>query len=312
MRSFWTVLLAALVFVSAPAHAQKTYIAVGDSLAFGFKSINPQSPNSTPVGGAGFAGYAGLYRQTLQAQTGTAYTLVNLGIVGETSGSVFATGLAGGTPNSALNSNYASGSPSQADLLDALLTGPSASVGVVTIQVGANDVIQALETGQDPALAIAAVQANYNTLLSRIRADKGGGALSNITIVGYYDPFANLSPTSPYAYLRALSPGLTASLNSVLLGEATQFGTRFVDLSAPFAAHLADYDNYVLANSAQDALPPPPGFTAPAPNDHPTDLGYALIAQQLAAPEPSAWTAFAVAASGLGLLLLRARCRRAQ
>jgi len=178
--------------------------------------------------------------------------------------------------------------------------------------VGANDVIQALETGQDPALAIAAVQANYNTLLGRIRTDEGGGVLSNVAIVGYYDPFANLSPTSPYAQLRLLSPGLTANLNAVLLSEATQFGARFVDLSAPFAAHITDYDSYVLANSSQDALPPPPGSTIPAPNDHPTNLGYALIAQQLAAPEPSAWTALGVAAAGLGLLLARARRKRAQ
>lgn len=304
-------LLAALLCAPQAASAQKTYIAVGDSLAFGFKSFNPPSSNYTPVGGTGFTGYAGLYRQTLQTQTGQAYSLVNLGIVGETSGSVLAASLHGGTPNSGLNSNYASTNPSQAALLDSLLTGPGSTVGVITIQVGANDVLEAEEQGQNPALAIAAVQANYNTFLTRIKADEGGAALSNVTIIGYYDPFANLSPTSPYAQLRLLSPGLTASLNSVLLNAATQFGARYVDLSAPFAAHINDYDNYVLANSTQDAITAPPGSPGPYPNDHPTNLGYALIAQQLAAPEPSVWTVLGAAVSGLGLLLLRGRRRRA-
>ncbi len=318
MNSFGKASLALALLASfglwspQPAAAQKTYVAVGDSLAYGFKNFNP-TPNQTTPGGPGFPGYASLYQADLTTQTGTTYNLLNLGIVGETTRTLFTSALGSGATNASLNSHYATGSPTQAGLLHTTLTTLGSDVGVVTIQVGANDVLQAFETGGLAAVpgALTQVQSNYTTLLTQIKADEGGGALSNVTIVGYYDPYASLSPTSPYAILRVVSPGATASLNAVLLQEAAAFGARYVDLAAPFAAHLPDYDRYVLANSAADAFPDPTGGGSPLPNDHPTDLGYALIAQTLAAPEPSAPAVLGLGVLSLGALALRSRQRRA-
>lgn len=314
------------VSLSQPAAAQKTYIAIGDSLVYGFETpAATHSYTTTGVGGnitqtvhqtlpgtAGFPGYASAYDAYLSSQSGTAYSLLNLGIIGETTSTLFTSAVDSGASNSNLNSNYVSGNPTQASLLHTALTAPGSSVGVITIQVGANDVIHALETpGQNTATALANVQSNYTVLLNQIKSDEGGGSLTNVTIIGYYDPFANLSLTNPYAaVLRTLSPGLTNGLNAILAQEALSFGARYVDLYAPFTSHLDEYDAYVLANSATDALAPPAGYPA-LPNDHPTDMGYALIAQQLAAPEPSPAWLFGLGVLGIAGLTLRARRRRA-
>ncbi len=295
------------------AATPKTYVAVGDSLAYGFKSINP-TPNFTPPGGSGFPGYTAAYASFLSAQSGTGYNVDDLGVVGETSSSLFASSV-DGVSNAGLNSNYATGTtaPTQAALLHTLLTTPGSNVGVITIQVGANDVLQAVETGNPAAVpaALATVQANYTTLLSQVKTDEGGRMLSNVTIIGYYDPYADLSPTNYYYPELSNSAALTAALNGVLSQEAAMFGARYVDLATPFYAHLPTYDSYVLANSAADALPDPTGGNHPLPNDHPTDLGYALIAQALAAPEPSAPASLCLGALATAGLAFRARRRKA-
>jgi lysophospholipase L1-like esterase len=296
--------------VAQPAAAQKTYIAVGDSLAYGFKSLNPASPNFTDAPTLGQPGYVTAYANTLAAQSGSVYSVLNLGVIGETTSTLFTTATSS-YPNDELNSNYGT-ADTQAALLNTQLTQLGSSVGAITIQLGANDELEAFEAGGATAAtaALATVQSNFNILLSQIKSDEGGGPLTNVTIIGYYDPYENLPTSSPYYFLKTASPSLTTSLNSVLAQEAAAFGARYVDLYTPFSAQYGNYDSYVLANSSLDALPPPTGYTAPFPNDHPTDLGYALIAQTLAAPEPSPAWLFGLGVGGVAALTLRARRRR--
>ncbi len=307
-------LLLALTACPPQAAQAQTYVAVGDSLAYGF-----MDSVATPVGTAGASGYAQPYAAFLSA-SGKTVSLVNLGIVGETTDSL----LHNSAGNSALNSNYSAASPiSQYNLLSADLT---PSVSNVTVQIGGNDILglasnpafadafldgDMVTVQTDLAATLATVKANYDTLLTRINALAPG---ADVQALGYYGPYAFLppaSPASPYNdYLRTVSAPLEQGLNDVIAQEAALHHDQFVDLAAPFAAHGNEYDKYVLTD---ESLPTALG---PVPNDHPTALGYALIAQQLeAAPVPEASTALSfglLVALGLGGLVVAARRKKAR
>jgi len=299
-RSFSAALGAAalaLLTLAAPppATAQaKTYVAVGDSLAYGFMNFT-----STPVGTTGFAGYAQPYDVFLSAQAGAPVALVNLGIVGETTDSL----LHNGGENDDLNSHY-SETTSQYDLLSTYL---NTNVQNITVQVGANDLLglattaafkSAVATGNTSAEqallngTLANVTANYDTLLARINALAPG---ADVQVVGYYSPYAGLPVTDlASGYLHAISDPLTQSLNAVLQAEAAKHGAQYVDLYVDLYAPFHGRESTLLLNG--DLLDTPFG---PLPNDHPTDAGYAVITRQLeAAPVPEASPAVS-----LGLLL---------
>lgn len=305
-----------LALAAGSASAQKTYVAVGDSLAYGF-----MDPVKTPLGTGGAPGYTQPYDAFLSAQAKAPITLVDLGIVGETTDSL----LHNAVGNSALNSNYSAASPtSQYDLLSSTLNG---NVSNVTVQIGGNDI---LGLASDPAFQDAFVDgdsatvqklltdtltqigANYDTLLTRIDALAPG---ADVQALGYYNPYAFLPPAtlaSPYNdYLRAVSVPLEQGLNGVIAQEAALHHAQYVDLAPAFDAHGSDYDQYVLTDEPlQTAF-------GPLPNDHPTALGYSLITQQLeapaAVPETSTVVSFGLLlALGLGGLAVTARRKKAR
>jgi len=309
-RFAFLVLLPTLM-AAAPqtAHAQKTYVSVGDSLAYGFMDYT-----ATPAGTAGYAGYAQPYAAFLSSP-GKTVSLVNLGIVGETTDSL----LKNSAGNSMLNSNYSAAAPtSQYALLSADL---NPNVSNVTVQIGGNDILglaassafQDAFVDGDTATANALLNAtltyigaNYDALLTQITSLAPG---ADVQVLGYYNPYAFLPPTSVNnIYLRAASVPLEQGLNTVIAQEAARHHVQFVDLADPFAAQGSHYGDYVLTGEAI------PTAFGPLPNDHPTALGYALIAQQLeAAPVPEASTALSfglLAALGLGGLAVAARRRK--
>lgn len=303
-------LLAALLggLGAASCHAggpPQTYVAVGDSLAYGFMNFT-----ATPVGTAGFPGYAQPYAASLSAQAGGPVTLIDLGIVGETTDSL----LHNTAGNILLNSNYAAGQ-SQYDLLSQDL---NSTVSHVTVQIGANDILGLAtstpfetavlsgDTAAEQTLlndALAHIAGNYNTLLNQITSLAPG---ADVQVLGYYNPYAALPPTDPTnVYLRAVSDPLEFGLNSVIAQEAAAHGDHFVDLAAPFAGHE---DTLVLAN---ETIPTPFGQI---PNDHPT-AGYAVITQQLeAAPVPESSPVLSLglllAAGGLTIARRKSAARR--
>lgn len=306
--------------VPQAALAQKTSVAIGDSLAYGYMDAA-----ATPVGTAGYPGYAQPYAAFLSSP-GKTVSLVNLGIVGETTGSL-RNNAAG---NSFLNSNYSAAAPTSQ--YDRLLTALTPNVSNVTVQIGGNDILglaanpvfqQAFETslvtGDQSTVqsllgaTLASVGTNYDALLTRIGTLAPG---ANVQAVGYYNPYAFLPPSSPASpnndYLGAVSVLLEGGLNNVIAQEAALHHVQFVDLAAPFAAHGGEYNKYVLTDEQIVS------GSYSVPNDHPTALGYALIAQQLeaaAAPVPEASTALSfglLAALGLGGLIVAARRRKAR
>lgn len=302
-----SALLAALLGVLGAGSCQasgppQTYLAVGDSLAYGFMDFT-----ATPVGTAGFPGYAQPYAAYLSTQAGAPVNLIDLGIVGETTDTL----LNNTTGNNSLNSNYAA-AQSQFELLSQDL---NSNVSHVTVQIGANDILglatsNAFEaavlsgdTGTEQTLlnnTLVHIASNYNTLLNQISALAPG---ADVQVLGYYNPYAALPPIdSTNIYLRAVSNPLEQGLNTVIAQEATAHGDQFVDLATPFAGHE---DTLVLTNELL-----PTGFGV-IPNDHPTAAGYAVIAQQLeAAPVPEAGTNVGLGL-GLSLLVLLAYRRRA-
>ena len=285
-----------LTFAPSSAHAQTpTYLAVGDSVAYGY-----QNDTVTPPGIAGYPGYTQAYASFLSQQAGTPVTLLNLGIVGETTSSLLSTT----TNNGALNANY-TGTTSQFDLLTSELKNSQLNVTHITVQLGANDILglatstafeTAVETNNQAAqqqllgATLTSIEGSDNTLLNQINMLDPN---AKVQVLGYYDPYAALPPTNPInIYLRTVSPTLNSGLNAAIAQEAATYHDQFVDLATPFAGHE---DTLTLSNQLLDFN----GIMVP--NDHPTDAGYAVIAQQLeGAPVPEAST---LVSTGLLLML---------
>lgn len=306
-RPYGVVALGLLLGLTArPAAAQRTYLAVGDSVAFGYQDQKLTPLPAAPPFSTGFAGYAQPYAATLSARAGAPVTLVNLGIVGETAASLVSAS-ANTAANGLLNGNYSVGAPqTQYALLTAFLTAPGADTTNITVQVGANDVLNlaatpafedAFDTGDSATVqkllagTLADVGTNYDLLLGQIHALAPS---ADVQVLGYYDPYAALTGLDPVSvYLRAVSAPLNQALNAKLAQEALAHGDRFVDLAGPFTGHEA-----TLTLSGELV----PTAFGPAPNDHPSAAGYALIASQLAAsPAPVPESSGAIS---LGLLLL--------
>lgn len=298
-----------------PAAAQRTYVAVGDSLAFGYQDpTRTPAPPPTP----GYPGYAQPYAAFLSAQAGTPVSLLNLGIVGETSASLLSDQGGSAAANGLLNSNYSLAAPTtQYGLLTTKLTALGGGVSNITVQVGANDILAlatsstfqfAVATGntaQQQALldaTLAGIGTRYDTLLDQIRTL---APQADVQVLGYYNPYAALTQTDPTSlYLRAVSTPLNLALNAKIAQEAAAHGDRFVDLYTPF---LGRENTLTLSG---ETLQTPFGAV---PNDHPTAAGYAVITRQLEAPVPEASTTVSfglLLLLGLGGMVVAARKRR--
>lgn len=287
-----------------PAQAQSTYLAVGDSVAFGYQDQNRTPLPAAPPFSTGFAGYARPYDAALSAQAGAPVALINLGIFGETTASLV-TASPATAGNGRLNGNYNPAAPqTQYALLTAELTAPGANVTNVTVQVGANDILNlattaafedAFDTGDSATVqkllagTLADVGTNYDLLLGQIHAL---APKADVQVLGYYDPYAALTGLDPISvYLRTATAPLNQALNAKIAQEAFAHGDQFVDLAGPFAGHESTLT--LSGELIQTSF----GL---APNDHPSAAGYAVIAAQLgAAPVPES-----SGAASLGLLLL--------
>lgn len=297
--------------LSQAAAAQAAYIAVGDSLAYGY-----QNGTLTPTGVAAYPGYTQAVTQYLATQTGQSVDFIGLGIVGETTGTLI------GNPdqsasNPSLNSYYASPETQLAALQTALAAHPAS---LVTIQVGANDFLGLLNdsdfqaavftndtTTENTLIAATAATAasNYVPLLAAVKADPQ----ANVLILGDYNPFLHLLADNPshasdplYQLAFGIAPTLTAALNATVATAANKAGYQFVDVGNAFASYSGS-DPLVLD-------------TEVPLNIHPTDAGYAVIAGQVEralapAPEPSQAVVFGVGALALAGAMLRARRRKA-
>ncbi len=270
--------LAAIALLSADrtAYAGMTYLAIGDSLAFGETDFthNPSDGNR---------GYVSLFDTTLrQFNGGVSPNVLNLAFDGETSASFFTgAGNVFGPNASLLNTNYSAATIQNTMLLNAIASTAAAGnpIGYVTVSLGANDLYSVvsdpnffnLPPAQQQGRILAAlgqVQSNYTNLMLELHGDLPG---AKVLLVGYYNPFAAFAGTP----IGELSPAVVQGLNSVIAGEASAFGATYVDTYTPFLGHETA-NTYILTDYQG------------APNIHPNDLGYSVIGAQLAnaVPEP--------------------------
>ena len=288
--------LAALVLAAAAPRSASggsmTYIALGDSVAFGETDFT-HNPSY------GDRGYVSLVANSLaSANGGVRPNVVNLGVDGETSTSFFG----GGQPLAPQNLNYPSAATSQNTQLISQIAAQQAaghSIGAVTISLGANDLFAtvgapsffALNPAQQQSAILAAmstVQNNYTAVLTELHALVPNAA---VTVVGYYNPY----PAVPGSPLAPLAGPAIQLLNAVIAGQAAAFGVKYVDTYTPFLGHEGQYTHITNAPSGT--------------NVHPNAAGYAAIGNAInPVPEPATVALFTV--FGLGLIGRAAYRRR--
>jgi lysophospholipase L1-like esterase len=267
-----------------PGDAGSVYIALGDSVAFGEYRFEDAPCNGDRGYVAPYADYLARFNAGVRPQ------VINLAVDGETSTTFFKGGTPGsgpipGEPAFALNTNYQAPYPTQHSLLVATVAAQKAAggtIGTVSIQIGANDILLLTldpafftkSPAERHALILAALmmfQSNYSQLLSELKARVPGAKL---VLLGYYDPFAPFSqtPTSPLYPIAQVSRAGIQALNQIIAGEAAAFGARYIDLYAPFLGHelaFTDVTNSLILG-----------------NVHPTPAGYLAIVDQLVMGRP--------------------------
>jgi lysophospholipase L1-like esterase len=263
------VLLVSIVFPGAAAarseRATFDYLALGDSLAFGF--VDFRTP---PYGYADW-----LAEHFSQPQHGNVNRLINLGVAsipGETSGSFIDRG----------------SELSQLQRAIAAIDGPS-NVRVVTLDIGGNDIVSLLR-GADPPCAdplslrcqmavqaaLAGFAQNYMIILDSITAaldrDPGNEAL---LIMTYYNGFSRPGDANPLvaAQLKAVAAGVLLGADGRIdcsaSGAAIGLNDLIACIGAEYGATIVDV--YPLFESD------PVNLIGPD-NVHPTLLGYQVIA----------------------------------
>jgi lysophospholipase L1-like esterase len=195
---------------------EKLYVALGDSLAAGYQPGGAELRETA---------YPALTARRLGAE-GADLTVENLGCSGETTTSL----LEGGT------CDYAEGS--QIEQAEALLKSRTGEVGLVTIDIGGNDLLRCVRAGADidtkcVAKGVETVEGNLPTILERLRA--AAGADVPVLVLGYYNPWvAAKALDQPVQGVDAAARAYTR-LSSVIEGSAEDTGATFVGLDDAFA-----------------------------------------------------------------------------
>lgn len=281
------LLLAAPTAAQAGGKApQPTYLALGDSLAFGYQAVkvNACAPTGCTTPDSIFnTGYVDVFGAYLKAAN-PAISVVNLGCPGETSTTLRdATNSTTGctTYPFAIHSNH----PDKDQLRAAIrvLRESDRKVETITLDIGANDVL-ALRNGcttggvtnlacvQAGAPAVfATVEQNVKRTLDRLRDE--GGPQVDLLVIGLYNPLylPILQQSGPTA--AAATDALANQLNALLAATTVAHGGTFVDPMPVFnpgngsnpPVEANALCTYTLMCTAQQDI-------------HASDAGYAQIA----------------------------------
>ncbi len=248
---------------------QISYLALGDSLAFGYSEakFDELYPEENPADYD--TGYVDDFAHVLKLGDPN-LQVINDGCPGETTES-FINGPCAYQLEFTLHHPYVGGR-SSSQLSDALtyLNAHPGTVNPITIDIGANDALGVIEgtckrevacvVKEAPTL-FAHIGANLGAILADLR---GAAPHARIIVLGLYNPFGE-----------KLAGGntLTAELNEVMSEVAASVGARFADplpLFNPPGA-LEEPTICLLTN-----------MCTPLEDIHPTNLGYAVLAGLIA------------------------------
>jgi lysophospholipase L1-like esterase len=291
-----TAALGGLAFTSAAGAATpNTYLALGDSLAYGYHAaqFKAEYPNINPAKFEG--GYVQDFAKVLKL-TNPKLQLINDGCPGETTESfingsgiplaygAFCAGGPTGTPfpYAFLHHSYGTHTSQLEDALAILKENPN--VSPITLDIGANDLLQYLAskcgfpagftcTEAQVGGLFAKTAGNVALILSKLRA---AAPKAEIILVGIYDPYPETLP----------APGadkVLAEFDATLETAAKAGGASFADPEPEFNPSL------VLGLPEKDDLTTLCAFTAMCPEGkynptspladiHPTTLGYEVMA----------------------------------
>lgn len=261
-----------------PAGPKKFYLALGDSLAFGYQ------PRATWPYFDITHGYARFFYQYLKTK-GTQYG-INMGCAGEST----TTFINGGCPVPLHHVLYKG--PQLAAALT-FLANHRGQVSPVTIDIGADDVLPLLNASTCAITAtqaqITAVEqtfdANFTSILQQLQQAIGtdsvtGKPLGDLITMSYYNPYQNYC-----AQRNPLVAQFFAEFNRHIVTDAASLSVPVVDVFSAFGG--AATPNPHITGSATTC----PSYGAPASdaytwmcwpirpsNIHPTTLGYQQIA----------------------------------
>lgn len=252
------IILALGVFALIPSRAHASYafvgakyyyLALGDSLAFGYQ------PNLTWS-----QGYAPQWYSDLQKHGSKSFT--NYGCNGETS----ATFVNGGCPYAYALHNYYFGSQLNAAL--SFLKNHAGQVSPVSLDIGANDLLPdinsstcAVSSSWDTDLANLDSRLT-NTILPKLvnaLTNSSGQRTGDLVMMNYYDPYQNQCPND-LSYVQ--------SLNQHLAADAAQFNIPVSDVLTAFGGTATPNPNictYTWMCSSYNDI-------------HATTTGYGVIA----------------------------------
>jgi lysophospholipase L1-like esterase len=283
----------ALVPAAGASGPGNKYLALGDSLAYGYHQAQFQNELKEKgfVEAANFHdGYVDDFGAALKLFN-PKLTIVNDGCPGETTdtmikgsgvGAAFCAGGPTGTPfpKAFLHHSYPG-----TQLEDALAIAKEPGVGTITLDIGANDILQFLGsacgfpatftcTEEQVAAEVGHVVTNIGSILGQLRA---ADPKAKIVFVSQYNPYPTvLSP-------EGRGDATVEALNTAIKGVASTLGVKF--------ANTARVINFSGTHGGPEAgdIPTVCAFTAMCPGGtfnpaspeadiHPTKAGYAAMA----------------------------------
>jgi lysophospholipase L1-like esterase len=265
----------------APVTQGSRYLALGDSIAFGYRESNAvQTPNYPKP--ATFHGYPYLVGQDLGLK------VTNAACPGETAASFIKAGnldhgcsadengvsAAGYRPNFPLHATYTSPSESQLQFAIAFLK-KYPGTKLVTLQIGANDGLRCIELGncntiQEKAALAGRVQKRLNTILTALT--NKGGYHGQLVLVNYYSiNSASTDANDNSSLLNAAEGAVAKNFKNVTIADSY---SRFAQasLNAAGSDTCAAGLETILTSST------PPNGTC---GIHPSLGGHALIASSV-------------------------------
>ncbi|HSZ14332.1 MAG TPA: SGNH/GDSL hydrolase family protein [Solirubrobacteraceae bacterium] len=287
--------LLALTPAAGAAQVGNTYLALGDSLAYGYHAAQFKSELESKgfVEPATFdEGYVDDFGAVLKL-THPKLQTINDGCPGETtetfiSGSGIPGYCAGGPtgtpfPYAFLHHSYGSHTSQLADALAILKANPK--VSPITLDIGANDVLQFLASkcgfpatftcsAAEVEGEFAHIAGNVFSILSQLRA---AAPKAQIVLIGLYNPYPTVLPAPGGDTTTA---GLNAALSSVASAVPdTSFANPEPAFNTSIVTHAPETTDLPTI-CAFTAMCPGGTFNPTSPNAdiHPTTLGYGVMA----------------------------------